>query len=84
MISCDIDVEVTVANVLIRDIPEDVLVAIDANAKRMGLSRVEYLRRTLTRERTVFGRHVGVEDLAGFSDAFADLGDPDVLRRAWE
>jgi len=72
------------ANVLIRDIPEDVLAGIDANAKRLGLSRVEYLRRALARERTVVGQHVGVEDLARFGEAFADLADPDVMRRAWE
>lgn len=72
------------ANVLIRDIPEDVLAGIDANAKRLGLSRVEYLRRMLARERTVLGQGVAVEDLARFGEAFADLGDPDVMRRAWE
>ena len=75
---------VAMANVLIRDIPEDVLAGIDANAKRLGLSRVEYLRRALARERTVVGQHVGVEDLARFGEAFADLADPDVMRRAWE
>jgi hypothetical protein len=73
-----------VANVLIRDVPEDVLAGIDANAKRLGLSRVEYLRRALAKERTVVGQHVGVEDLARFSEAFADLADPDITRRAWE
>ena len=72
------------ANVLIRDVPEDVLAGIDANAKRLGLSRVEYLRRALARERTVVGQHVGVEDLARFSEAFADLADSDIMRRAWE
>jgi hypothetical protein len=75
---------VAMANVLIRDIPEDVLAGIDANAKRLGLSRVEYLRRALVRERTAVGGKVGVEDLAQFSETFADLGDPDVMRRAWE
>lgn len=72
------------ANVLIRDVPEDVLAGIDANAKRLGLSRVEYLRRALARERAVVGQPVGVEDLARFGDAFADLADPDVMRQAWE
>lgn len=72
------------ANVLIRDVPEDVLAGIDANAKRLGLSRVEYLRRTLAKERMVVGQHVGVEDLARFSESFADLADPDITRRAWE
>ena len=72
------------ANVLIRDVPEDVLAGIDANAKRLGLSRVEYLRRALARERAVLGQHVGVEDLARFGETFADLADSDVMRRAWE
>ncbi len=72
------------ANVLIRDVPPDVLAGIDANAKRLGLSRVEYLRRTLARERAVVGQHVGVDDLARFGDVFVDLADPDVMRRAWE
>lgn len=35
------------SGVLIRDIPEDVLAAIDARAARLRLSRNEYLRRLL-------------------------------------
>jgi len=35
------------ANILIRDVPDKVLAAIDAKAKRVGLSRTEYLRRAL-------------------------------------
>jgi len=33
-------------DILIRDLPEHVVLAIDANAQRLGLSRNEYLRRT--------------------------------------
>ena len=32
---------------MIRDVPDEVLAAIDANAKRVGLSRTDYLLRTL-------------------------------------
>jgi hypothetical protein len=71
-------------NVLIRDVPEEVLAAIDANARRMGLSRVEYLRRALERERAVVGQRVAVTDLARLGETFQDLSDPDVMRRAWE
>lgn len=71
-------------DLLIRDVPEDVLAAIDTNARRLGLSRVEYLRRALARERTSVGRAVEVGDLMRLSETFADLGDPDVMRRAWE
>ncbi|MGA7689750.1 MAG: hypothetical protein WCA29_11055 [Jiangellales bacterium] len=35
------------ADVLIRDVPEDVLAGVDAHASRLGLSRVEYIRRRL-------------------------------------
>ncbi len=39
------------ADILIRDVPEEVLAAIDARDTRVGLSRAEYLRRAPERER---------------------------------
>ena len=39
-------------DILIRDVPDDVVAAIDAKAQRAGLSRTEYLRRALSRERS--------------------------------
>jgi hypothetical protein len=71
------------ADILIRDLPEDVLAAIDAKARRAGLSRTEYIRRALTRERSDTAPDVSVEDLRQFAQTFADLDDPDVMRRAW-
>jgi hypothetical protein len=70
-------------DILIRDVPDDVVAAIDAKAQRAGLSRTEYLRRALSRERSDDVGVVTVEDLARFAEAFADLGDPEVMRRAW-
>ena len=70
-------------DILIRDVPEDVIAAIDIKAQRLGLSRTEYLRRTLTRERDVALAEVSVADLAAFADPFADLADPEVIDRAW-
>jgi hypothetical protein len=70
------------ADVLIRDIPDDVLAAIDASAQRAGLSRTEYLRRTLGRERRD-STDVTVADLEQFSSVFADLADDDVMGPAW-
>lgn len=70
------------ADLLIRDVPDDVVAAIDADAVRLGLSRTEYLRRTLTQ----LARRPGettVEDMARFASVFADLGDDDVTRQAW-
>jgi len=72
-----------VADILIRDLPEEVLAAIDAKARRAGLSRTEYIRRTLSREGSDSHPEVGIEDLRDFARTFADLGDPEVMRNAW-
>lgn len=71
-------------DLLIRDVPDEVVAAIEAKAKRLGLSRTEYLRRQMTRVATSGGDEVTVESLRRFAETFADLGDPDVMRRAWE
>ncbi len=71
------------ADILIRDLPDDVLAAIDAKARRAGLSRTEYIRRNLARESNDTTSDVRVEDLVAFADTFADIDDPDVMRRAW-
>lgn len=71
------------SDVLIRDIPEDVLVAVDAHAARLGLSRVEYIRRRLAQDAAGNGP-VTVADLRNFTDAFAGLADPSLMRGAWE
>ena len=70
-------------DLLIRDVPDDVVAAIDLNAGRLGLSRSEYLRRTLAHVAHQPGV-VTVDDLARFASIFADLADDDVMRRAWQ
>ena len=37
-------------DVLIRDVPDDVIAAVDARAGRLGLSRSEYVRRRLAQD----------------------------------
>ena len=71
------------ADILIPDVPEDVIVAIDLTAQRLGLSRADYIRRVLARERDA--QHVGVTvaNLASFAETFADLDDPEVMSRGW-
>lgn len=71
-------------DLLIRDVPEEVIAAIDAKARRVGVSRTEYLRRTLVRESTTTEGEVTVRDLARFAESFADLADDDIMRQAWE
>jgi hypothetical protein len=71
-------------DLLIRDVPEEVIAAIDAKARRVGVSRTEFLRRTLMRESATAGGEVTVGDLARFAETFADLADDDIMRQAWE
>ncbi len=70
-------------DMLIRDVPDEVIAAVDAQASRLGLSRSEYVRRRLAQDVAAAARPVTPQDLARFADEFADLGDPDVMSRAW-
>ena len=70
-------------DMLIRDVPDEVVDAIDARASRLGLSRSEYVRRRLAQDAATGGAAVSVQDLARFADLFSDLDDPDVMSQAW-
>jgi hypothetical protein len=72
-----------VADVLIRDIPADVLAGVDARAAGLGLSRVEYIRRRLAADAATAVTTVSAADLRDFADRFSDLGDPEVMDQAW-
>ncbi len=71
-------------DVLIRDVPDDVIAALDAHAARLGLSRSEYLRRRLAQDAATPDSPVSVEDLARFAGTFGDLAVQDVMSRAWK
>ncbi|MFE1101204.1 hypothetical protein ACFW4K_11835 [Nocardiopsis alba] len=75
---------VLMADILIRDVPDRVLRAIDVAAERQEVSRSEYLRHLL--ERTVRSSEVSVTvgDLELFAEAFSDLQGSDAMKRAWE
>jgi len=70
-------------DILIRDVPDAVVAAIEAKAKRVGLSRTEYLRRALAREEAGANGEVTVESFTRFAEVFADLADPEVIDQAW-
>ena len=70
-------------DILIRDVPDEVLAAIDAKAKRVGLSRTEYLRRALERERVQNAGPVSVDQLKRVAVLTEDLDDPAVMSSAW-
>ena len=69
---------------IIHDVPDEVINAIDANARRVGMSSTEYLRRRLADERQRTGERVTIEDLRRLGELARDLADESVMRRAWE
>ena len=71
------------ADVLIRDIPDDVIDRIDSAAEDAGLTRVEYLRSHI--DGLVAGRPAPVThaDLDRFASHFSDSRDEEVLRDVW-
>jgi hypothetical protein len=71
-------------DILIRDVPDEVIAAVDAHASRLGLSRSEYVRRRLAQDAAMSESSVTVADLAGFATLFGDLADPDVMFKAWQ
>ncbi len=70
-------------DILIRGIPDEVLAAIDAKAKRLGLSRAVYLRRALERERVGHAASVTVDQLERMATLADDLNDATVMSSAW-
>ncbi|GAB1691261.1 hypothetical protein [Krasilnikovia sp. M28-CT-15] len=71
-------------NILIRDLSQEAVERIDAEAANLGLSRNEYLRRKLEEGAGPVGeRTVTAEDWQRSAEVFADLGDPTVMDTAW-
>ena len=70
-------------DMLIRDVPDEVIAALDARAGRLGLSRSEYVRRRLAQDAAAASAAVNIQDLGRFAEVFSDLTDPDVMSQAW-
>jgi plasmid stability protein len=74
-------------DILLRNIPEDEVAAIDARAGALHLSRNEYIRRQLAqavRNTSVPAAPPTLAALDRFAETFADLGDETVMKQAWE
>lgn len=71
-------------DILIRDLPLEIIHAIDEQAQRLGVSRTEFVRRELTTVALRSRTEVTEADLLGFTERFTDLADPDVMARAWD
>jgi plasmid stability protein len=83
-LTCDIAGGAGMTDVLVRDVPDDVVAALDARAARLGLSRSQYLRRRLAQEALPAAEPTTTDHLSSFAETFADLADPEVMRGAWE
>ncbi|MCB0910522.1 MAG: antitoxin [Propionibacteriaceae bacterium] len=70
-------------DLLIRDFPSDELRALDDQARRLGLSRVEYLRRQLVQAAHRGGPGIGAADLVRLGEVVSDLADVSVMDAAW-
>src|SRR5262249_34251520 len=75
--------EAEIADIIIRGVPDEVVASLDARASRLGLSRSEYVRRYLAQDAARDDSPVSGAHLAYFADAFGDLGNRDVMLRAW-
>ena len=78
MRQCDILASMT--DILIRNVPDEVVAVLDANAQRAGVTRAEYLRRVLAEQQ---GRALTREQLDRFAERTADLDNPEVMAAAW-
>jgi hypothetical protein len=78
------DIMLSMSDVLIRDIPDDVLAGLDARAAELGLSRVEYIRRRLAQDARTVRVAVTRDDLHRLGQAVAGLADEELMRGAWE
>lgn len=68
------------ADILIRDVPDDIVAALDTNAKRAGQTRAEYLRRLLAdQQQPALTR----QQLNRFAERTTDLANPEVMAAAW-
>lgn len=70
-------------DLLIRNVDDETLHRVDADAERQGLSRNEYLRREISRLAQRGARPATRADLTRSVTALADLADGDVMREAW-
>lgn len=71
------------ADLLVRNVPSDVVAALDAGAAQLGVSRNEFIRRRLSQELQQNYESVTEAHLRNLLQLLPDLADPDVMDAAW-
>jgi Antitoxin FitA-like, ribbon-helix-helix len=75
--------EVIMADLLIRNVDDDVVRGLDAAAERLGISRNEMLRREMVNLSRRSSRSVTRADWQRVAALLVDLDDPEVMKQAW-
>jgi len=73
------------ADLLISDVPDDELRRVDEKAARLGLTRIDYVRRLIAQDaaRPVPGARVDGGAFERFGVLTQDLRNGDLMRDAW-
>lgn len=71
------------SDLLIRDLTPEILAALDRRATILGVSRAEYVRRTLAQSLSSSTESVTEAHLAGLLDLLPDLADEEIMDGAW-
>ena len=71
------------ADLLIRDLTPEILNALDARASALGLSRAEYVRRTLAQSISIATELVTEQHLFELLELLPDLSDEKIMEQAW-
>ena len=71
------------ADLLIRDLAPEILNALDVRANALGLSRVEYVRRTLAQSISVATESVTQQHFIELLELLPDLADKKIMEQAW-
>ena len=74
---------ISMTDILIRNVDAEVVARIDNDAKRLGLSRSEYLRQGLAEIAYPRGRTT-MADIERFATLASDLLDDEVMSKAWD
>jgi hypothetical protein len=70
-------------DILIRDLPSEVLAALDTKASTLGLSRVEFVRRALVQEAGIGSESCTEAHLSNLLALLPDLDNEEVMGNAW-
>jgi hypothetical protein len=69
-------------DVLIRDVPDEVLAVVESRAAKLGLFRNEFLLRWPVQEAARTTRRATMDDLLSFAGTLSDVADPQVRERS--